>query len=114
LKEKGGSFVSKQRKGLPVHHSIAEMILNICFEEYKRKFDHPMSLLHYDFIMPAKKRNDADGTTISLDVSVAVPLTQSVLKRCEELQQMLKQEFQLLTGLNVQDVRIRIQRVLME
>ncbi|MFC3884235.1 hypothetical protein ACFOU2_12335 [Bacillus songklensis] len=106
--------MSKQRKEFPVHHSIAEMILNICFEEYKRKFDRRMSLLHYNLNMPAKQRHHIDQSAINLDVSVAVPLTRSLLIKCEELQQMLKQEFQLLTGLNVQDVRIRIQRVLVE
>lgn len=106
--------MSKQKKEWPVHPSIAEMILTICFEEYSRKFDRRLSLLQYNFEVPTEQRKHQRSSMVNLDLIVAASLTHSLLKKCEELQQMVKKEFELMTGLNVKDIRIYIKKIIMD
>ncbi|HWO95483.1 MAG TPA: hypothetical protein VNM45_03890 [Bacillus sp. (in: firmicutes)] len=106
--------MSKQKKEWPVHQSIAEMILTICFEEYRRKFDRHLSLLQYDLNIPIEQRKQGNSLIASLNLMIAVSLTESLLKKCEDLQQMVKREFELIAGLNVEDIRICIKRIIMD
>ncbi|WP_078409357.1 Asp23/Gls24 family envelope stress response protein [Priestia abyssalis] len=106
--------MSKQKKEWPIHPSIAEIILTICFEEYSRKFDRHLSLLQYNFGVPTEQRKSRRSSIVNLDLIVAASLTQSLLKKCEELQQMVKKEFELMTGLNVKDIRIYIKKVIVD
>ncbi|MDQ0244021.1 putative alkaline shock family protein YloU [Bacillus fengqiuensis] len=106
--------MSKQKKEWPVHPSIAEMILTICFEEYSRKFDRRLSLLQYNFDMPTEQREHRRSSNVNLDLTIAASLSQSLLKKCEELQQMVKREFELMAGLSVKDIRIYIKKVIVD